>query len=447
MNGFPEPPLVFWFFLCAGIQAVIQTNFLIKFSKVRAQKYYYVIFICIACLTYIIDMAAPVRSGFIWRSINLITGIGIVYIFAWKILKQDRIISMAMGVLLITTNILVESLITPLQSIAAITLSVPEAASTAATGVLTAAATYAFLYFFSEKYSLKSKGQSQQLLILVIPMLFIDLVMRMLIETRYYPSGVNYTQLSHSILEKNCELLGLSAFAFICVCGMLFAYEKVMLAFESEQQRKLLLNELELQKNYVAEARSRYEATRIFRHDLKNHIITLGGMLEKNETARAVKYLERFGEISGYVSFPVSTGNVVLDIILSEKLSHARAAGISIKYDIAVPPTVTVDDFDLSVIFSNGIDNAIKACSHVRNGEKIIDIAAKQNKDFFVLDMINSYEAGNVPGGTGLGLPSIKMIVQKYHGAVEAVSENGVFRLSVILPFEKTVCNVQGAEG
>lgn len=122
---------------------------------------------------------------------------------------------------------------------------------------------------------------------------------------------------------------------------------------------------------------------------------------------------------------------------MHEKSSHAKTAGININYDITVPPTVNIDDFDLSVIFSNCIDNAIMVCSHVINGEKMLNIVAKQNKDFFILDMINSYENGNVPSGTGLGLSSIKTIAEKYHGAIEIFSENGIFRLSVLLPFEK----------
>lgn len=427
-----------WFFFCIGGQAIIQTSFLIKFSKVQTKVYYYIIFVSIAYLSYLLDMAAPFQQSFTTQIINFLIGIGIIYVFSRKILKQDCGTSMIMGGLLITTNILVESLMTPLQSMAAGIFSVPQNANIIAAGVITLIATYAFLYFFSEKYNIKSNGSSQYLLILVIPMVFIGFVMRVLIEAKYFPLGVNYTRLTHIIMKQNYEFLGLSLFAFLCICGMLFAYEKVLFAYESEHKRKLLLNELDLQKNYVAMAKAKYETTRIFRHDLKNHIITLGGMLEKNEVDKAEKYLERFKAISDYVSFPISTGNMVIDIILSEKLSYAKAAGINIKYDIAVPSTVNIDDFDLSVIFSNGIDNAIRACSHITNGEKVLDIVAKQNKDFFVLDMINSFENGNVPSGTGLGLASIKMVVEKYHGAVEVVSENKVFRLTVLLPFEKT---------
>lgn len=437
MKEFFEIPLIFWFLFCIGGQAIIQTSFLIKFSKLQTKVYYYIIFVGIAYLSYLLDMTVPLQQSFITQIINFLIGIGIIYVFSWKILKQDCVTSMIMGGLLITTNILVESLMTPLQSIAASVFSVSENANIIVAGAITLIATYAFLYFFSEKYNIKSNGNSQYLLILVIPMLFIGIVMRVLIEAKYFPLGVNYARLTHIILKENYEFLGLSVFAFICICGMLFAYEKVMFAFESEHRRKLLLNELDLQKSYVAEAKARYETTRIFRHDLKNHIITLRGMLEKNEINKAAKYLERFKGISDYVSFPISTGNMVIDIILSEKLSYAKAAGINIKYDITVPPTVNIDDFDLSVIFSNGIDNAIRACSHITNGEKVLDIVARQNKDFFVLDMINSFENGNVPSGTGLGLISIKIIVEKYHGAVEVVSENEVFRLSVLLPFEK----------
>lgn len=431
---FAIPPLIFWFFFCTGIQALIQTRFLIKFSEVPAKKTYYVILVVVTYLVYIMDIIVPIQQNFITQISQLAIGVGIIYIFSRYILQQNSITSLLMGVLLITTNILIESLLTPLQSIAASIFSVSETANMIVTGILMLISNYALLYFFSIKYTIKSSIESQYLLILAIPMLLLDIVMRMMLEIKYFPLGMNYSQLSQIVLQQNYEFLGLAVFAFFGVCGMLFAYEKAMLFFVGEYQRNLLQQELDLQKKYVDEAQARYETTRIFRHDLKNHIITLGGMLGKNETAKAIKYLERFVEISDYISFPITTGNVIIDIILGEKLSHAKAAGINIKYDITIPPTVHIDDFDLSVIFSNAIDNAIRACSHVIIGEKLLDIVGKQNKDFFVLDMINTCEKENVPSGTRLGLSSIKIIVEKYQGVMEIVSENKSFRLSILLP-------------
>jgi sensor histidine kinase regulating citrate/malate metabolism len=98
---------------------------------------------------------------------------------------------------------------------------------------------------------------------------------------------------------------------------------------------------------------------------------------------------------------------------------------------------VEIDDFDLCAVFSNALDNAIKACNSIKGKNKVLDITAKQNKDFLIIDMINTYEQGCVLKGTGIGLSVIKMIAEKYHGAVEIAEEGNIFRISMILPFDK----------
>ncbi len=67
----------------------------------------------------------------------------------------------------------------------------------------------------------------------------------------------------------------------------------------------------------------------------------------------------------------------------------------------------------------------------------IYDITAKPNKGFFIIDMINTYERGRVPKGTEIGLSVIKMIAEKYQGAVEIAEEDNIFHISIILPFDK----------
>lgn len=62
--------------------------------------------------------------------------------------------------------------------------------------------------------------------------------------------------------------------------------------------------------------------------------------------------------------------------------------------------------------FFNALDNAIKGCEYA--DEKMIDIVAKKNKDFFVIDIINSFNAG------------------KYGGYLETGTENGKFRVSIM---------------
>ena len=160
-------------------------------------------------------------------------------------------------------------------------------------------------------------------------------------------------------------------------------------------------------------------------------------MINQNETQKAKEYIEKFQETAQSISPSLNTGNTVIDILLSEKFAIAQSLGIEIDYDIVISKNVKIDDFDLCTIFSNIFDNAIKACSELKNDEKRIEINAKAKNCFFIIDVINTYDAGLFPKGQGIGLSSVKIITEKYQGEMEICSDNKKFNISIILPFSK----------
>ena len=380
---------------------------------------------------YAVGMISPVS-----QNVATLTGIAILYIFVNKVLKQNHSTSIVISTLVVTANVLVESITQPLLSLLSGIHGIPEIVVNIGMGIIMLLLTYAFLSFFSKRYNLKSNKESKYLLILVLPLIFISIVMRTLLQLDFSPTYTNNQISINAAPSEAYQFIGLAVIAFLCICGSLFAYEKVIKYFETEKEKLFLKTQLNLQKNYIQETQLRYDSTRAFRHDLKNHIIALHGLLEKEEIPKALDYLNHF-EISEGIYFPVNTGNTVIDILLSEKLAYANKTDINVKCDVIISKTVKVDDFDLCTIFSNAVDNAIRACNSIIKGEKILDIAAKQNREFFIIDIINNYEYGKVPKGTGIGISTIKMIAQKYDGAVEITDEDSLFRISILLPLHE----------
>ena len=422
---------IFLFIICNGLQSIIQCNFLIKFSAIQSKKVYYFIYITIFYGVYALGMISSVS-----QNVATLTGIAILYIFVNKVLKQNHSTSIVISTLAVTANVLVESITQPMISLFLSINSIPGIVVNVGMGIIMLLLTYVFLCFFSKRYNLKSNKESKYLLILVLPLIFISIVMRTLLQFDFSPIYTNNQISIHAPSTEAYQFIGLALIAFLCICGSLFAYEKVIKYFETEKEKIFLETQLNLQKNYIQETQLRYDSTRAFRHDLKNHIIALHGLLERDEIQRALDYLQHF-EISEGMYFPVNTGNTVIDILLSEKLAYAKKTDINVKCDVMISKTVKIDDFDLCAIFSNAVDNAIRACNSIKKGKKVLDIAAKQNRGFFIIDIINNYEYKKVPKGTGIGISTIKMIAQKYLGAVEITDENSFFRISILLPLNE----------
>lgn len=436
--GFYRTPLGFWYgivfllIVCNGMQFFIQCHFLIRFSSVKSKLFYYLIYLGISYSLVIAGLLLPIP-----QNVSTLIGILVLYFFVNLILKQNKMTSVIISTLVVTTNVLIESILTPLYELLSQGLKMNAIVLNIAEEIIMLLLTYGILRFFAIRYNLKTNEKSRYLPILVLPLLFVCIVMRSLIALRYPYILKDYQMVYTATTFEDIQFLALAGTAFICVCGSLFAYEKVIGYFESERQKLILESQLSMQKTYVSEAKSRVDITREFRHDFKNHLIALSGLIENNEIEKAKNYLKRFDQISQKMSFTVSTGNTVVDVLLGEKLAYAKKLGIHVKLDIAIPPAVKIDDFDLCAVFSNALDNAIKACNSVNGENKTLDISAKQSRDFFLIDIINTYERGRVPKGTGIGLSVMKMIAEKYHGAVEIAEEDPVFRVSMILPYKK----------
>jgi sensor histidine kinase YesM len=108
---------------------------------------------------------------------------------------------------------------------------------------------------------------------------------------------------------------------------------------------------------------------------------------------------------------------------------------------VKIPSPCAIDNLDLCVIFSNAVDNAVKACEQIQSGDRYIRISGKQKGDLFLLEIENSCsDEYSYQKGSGIGLSNIETVAEKYHGAVDTEMEETWFAectASHSTPFER----------
>lgn len=220
------------------------------------------------------------------------------------------------------------------------------------------------------------------------------------------------------------QVLGLSA--LLCT---LYAYRQLCRGFQVQAELQSLTQAVQAQKVYIAEAQARYEQTTSFRHDVRNHLSVLDGLLKRGKLEESRSYLKRLETVSEALSFPYQTGNPVVDILLGEKLGLAPE--VAAEVSLVLPGPCRIDDFDLCVVFANALDNAIAACRS-GGGAGSIRISGKRQGDFYMLIFENTCLDGPPPVA-GTGLSNIEAVAEKYHGAVLTEKDGGKFSLNVLL--------------
>ena len=228
---------------------------------------------------------------------------------------------------------------------------------------------------------------------------------------------------------KHSTLLLLQVMGLAALLCTLYAYRHLCQGFQAQAELQSLTQAAQAQKIYIAEAQARYEQTKSFRHDIKNHLSVLDGLLRSGKPEEGREYLKKLETVSESLSFPYQTGNPVVDILLGEKLGLAKE--IAAEVSLILPKPCGIDDFDLCVLFANALDNAIAACRG-STGEKVIRISGKQHGDFYMLTFENTCSDDPLPPA-GTGLSNIEAVAEKYRGAVLREKSGRQFCLSVLL--------------
>ncbi|MDE5777116.1 MAG: GHKL domain-containing protein, partial [Lachnospiraceae bacterium] len=229
------------------------------------------------------------------------------------------------------------------------------------------------------------------------------------------------------------QMLLMQALGVASLFCILYSYKKLAENFRRNRETELLKMQAHSLQQYVEEVKLRYEKTKSFRHDIKNHITVVKELLQNQKAEAALQYIDGMENLAVDILFPVSTNHPVLDILLGNKLGIAEENRIEIRCSLVVPYPCGISDIDFCIILGNALDNAISACNRIGSGKpKYIHVTGKVQGDFLLIEIENSY-SGRRRIRNGTGLTNIRAAVDKYQGAMEIRTEEEKFVLSILL--------------
>ena len=210
--------------------------------------------------------------------------------------------------------------------------------------------------------------------------------------------------------------------------------------------------ELSFVYGMLSKAEEQYEASKknieminIKCHDLKQQIRTIGRANYINDTAIA----EMSEAISIYDS-AIKTGNVPLDIILTEKSLYCYKNSVVLSCMADGQLLGFMNEAEIYGMFGNALDNAISAVLALDDPEKrCVGLSVARVKGFVAVN-VHNYYAGEIKrsedglplttkkeGEHGLGLKSIRYIAEKYGGKMSVQAEEGIFNLNILFPISE----------
>ncbi|MEI3101458.1 MAG: GHKL domain-containing protein, partial [Oscillospiraceae bacterium] len=163
-------------------------------------------------------------------------------------------------------------------------------------------------------------------------------------------------------------------------------YERLQSESRLSALREMYYQGLQREQNQV----------RTLRHDMRNHMAVLQGLLDNGDTGKAEEYLR---ELLG--SAALSGGRRICahetaNAVLSVKLGEMERLGIPADFQVNLPEKLDISDTDLCALLGNALDNAMEACTKVKTPD--IRLRCRMDKGMLMLMVSNPLPGDEKPG-------------------------------------------------
>ena len=274
----------------------------------------------------------------------------------------------------------------------------------------------------------------QQMVLIFIPILMIFIMSSYINAIEYdfqFEISVDKGPAEHFF--SHGQMLSMYFLGLASLFCILFSYKKLQQSFRFSTEISLMEQQEHSLNQYVEEAKARYDETKSFRHDIRNHIAVVKKLLQNGKLEEAITYVEDLDDMAEKMSFPCSTNNPVVDILVGNKLGIAKSMGIDVDCSLPLPYPCGIRDIDICIVLSNALDNAIHAVKNLGTGiEKYIRVSGRIQGDFLMMEIQNSFHGKSV-FKKGTGLSNVKKVAEKYGGAMSIETQEHVFVLHVLL--------------
>lgn len=250
-------------------------------------------------------------------------------------------------------------------------------------------------------------------------------------------SVINSMQSTVTILLSVIIVLCLNAFIF-------YMYDKLSENYCEKAELAKIEQEREIYYNQCVNLVNSQEELRRFRHDINNQLEVLNVLLDKGENIELKRQLhDLIMEDDCRKSF-CNTGNAAVDGILNYKFDKIVKCGAAVETVLEIPCQSFMNTRDLTLILGNLLDNIIDAFEEMQS-EKQCAVKIKYSKSCLLIHFKNTYENvistenGTIVSGKddkdlhGIGLKSVRDIVNKYGGKMDLNYDGKVFSVKIIL--------------
>lgn len=243
-------------------------------------------------------------------------------------------------------------------------------------------------------------------------------------------------------VNDSLVLFGILFIILILNFFLFYLYNKIYELGKEKYEKQFLEEEVQMYARRFETMQQSRDKIRALRHDLLHHLQMLQHFALTGNTEQLVDYIGRMNEQIEIATRGVNTGNDAVDAILDFMIEKAKREGTAITVKSSIPKEEFISIYDINILLSNLLDNAIegvKGCSdkeihlNIKTEQGLLCICVENQYDGILYQEENRYLTRKNEDGHGIGLQNVSDIVDKYHGIMKIETENHIFKVNLIL--------------
>lgn len=243
-------------------------------------------------------------------------------------------------------------------------------------------------------------------------------------------------------VNDSLVLFGILFIILILNFFLFYLYNKIYELGREKYEKQFLEEEVQMYARRFETMQQSRDKIRALRHDLLHHLQMLQHFALTGNTEQLVDYIGRMNEQIEIATRGVNTGNDAVDAILDFMIEKAKREGAAITVKSSIPKEEFISIYDINILLSNLLDNAIegvKGCSdkeihlNIKTEQGLLCICVENQYDGILYQEEKRYLTRKNEDGHGIGLQNVSDIVDKYHGIMKIETENHIFKVNLIL--------------
>ena len=206
-------------------------------------------------------------------------------------------------------------------------------------------------------------------------------------------------------------------------------HERIIKTIKDNADLKLEAHNAKIKYDYYTEIEKQNEKSSILIHDIKNCLSNIKSLSQNNNNQDVIRYIDSVYKIYSVDNIREYSKNKLLNTIITRYANICYDSSIRFSSDIRYIDFSFMDDAELTALFDNLLQNSYEAAKDA--DDKFINLSVDiRNENYVTIKLYNSYSKDptivnntlittkNNQALHGLGMKSIKKIVNKHNGSL-----------------------------